>query len=127
VPEDALANWREAVKRGAGLEAEWNKLFAGYKAAFPDLAAEFERTQAGKLKAGWEKSIPSFGTEAHGYAQRGPAGDERDLRQRAGTDWRGGGFDGFDEDDFQERRILPTIRQGAMCFSACASWACARR
>ncbi|MGD1105785.1 MAG: transketolase [Terracidiphilus sp.] len=60
LPEDALANWREAGKRGAGQEAEWNKLFAGYKAEFPDLAAEFERTQAGKLKAGWEKAIPSF-------------------------------------------------------------------
>jgi transketolase len=60
LPEDALANWREAGKRGAGQEAEWNKLFAGYKAEFPELAAEFERTQAGKLKAGWEKAIPSF-------------------------------------------------------------------
>jgi len=63
VPDDALANWREAAKRGAAAEADWNKLFAGYKAAFPDLAAEFERTQEGKLKTGWEKSIPSFGTE----------------------------------------------------------------
>ncbi|MDR3752726.1 MAG: transketolase [Terracidiphilus sp.] len=63
VPDDALANWREAVKRGADFEAEWNKLFAGYKAAFPGQAAEFERTQAGALKAGWEKAIPSFGTE----------------------------------------------------------------
>ncbi len=60
VPEDALNNWRQAEKRGAAQEADWNKLFAGYKAAFPDAAAEFERTQAGKLKAGWEKSIPSF-------------------------------------------------------------------
>src|SRR6202021_690136 len=59
----ALANWREAVKRGAEFEAEWNKLFAGYKAAFPEQAAEFERTQSGALKAGWEKAIPSFGTE----------------------------------------------------------------
>jgi transketolase len=63
VPEDALKNWREAEKRGAGQEAEWNKLFAGYKAAFPELAAEFERTQAGKLKAGWEKTIPSFAVD----------------------------------------------------------------
>jgi transketolase len=63
VPEDALANWRESVGRGAKLEAEWDKLFAGYKAAFPELATEFERTQEGKLKAGWEKSIPSFFTE----------------------------------------------------------------
>jgi transketolase len=63
VPEDALANWRKAVERGAAAEADWNKLFAGYKSAFPEQAAEFERTQAGKLKAGWGKAIPSFGTE----------------------------------------------------------------
>jgi len=63
VPDDALANWRKAVERGAAQEAEWNKLFATYKTTFPDLAAEFERTQAGKLKAGWEKSIPSFATD----------------------------------------------------------------
>jgi transketolase len=63
VPDDALANWRKAVERGAQQEADWNKLFAGYKAAFPDLAAEFERTQANRLKAGWEKSIPSFATD----------------------------------------------------------------
>ena len=42
------------------LEAEWNKLFEGYAAANPELAAEFERTQKGELKAGWEKAIPSF-------------------------------------------------------------------
>ena len=63
LPEDALANWRQAGPRGAKLEAEWDKMYDGYKAAFPDVAAEFERTQAGKLKAGWEKTIPSFGTE----------------------------------------------------------------
>ncbi len=63
VPDEALANWREAVKRGAEFEAGWNKLFAGYKTAFPEQAAEFERTQSGALKAGWEKAIPSFGTE----------------------------------------------------------------
>ncbi|MGO8757618.1 MAG: transketolase [Terracidiphilus sp.] len=60
LPEEALAKWRESVKRGEGQEAEWKKLFEGYKAAFPELAAEFERTQAGALKAGWEKAIPSF-------------------------------------------------------------------
>jgi transketolase len=60
VPDAALANWRKAVERGAGEEAEWVKHFAGYAAANPELAAEFERTQAGKLKAGWEKSLPSF-------------------------------------------------------------------
>ncbi|MGA2889061.1 MAG: transketolase [Terracidiphilus sp.] len=60
VPDDALANWRQAVKRGASLEAEWKTLFEGYRAANPELAAEFERTQKGELKAGWEKAIPSY-------------------------------------------------------------------
>jgi transketolase len=63
VPDEALKNWRQAVERGADLEAEWKKLFAGYAAANPELAAEFERTQKGELKAGWEKAIPSFPTD----------------------------------------------------------------
>jgi len=63
VPDDALANWRKAVERGAAFEAEWKALFAGYAAAFPALAAEFERTQNGVLKADWKAAIPSFGTE----------------------------------------------------------------
>ena len=60
VPDAALANWRNAVDRGAGLEAAWKKLFEGYRAANPELAAQFERAQKGELKAGWEKAIPSF-------------------------------------------------------------------
>lgn len=60
VPEDALANWRKAVDRGKQLEAEWNGLFANYKKGNADLAAEFERTQKGERKSGWEKAIPSF-------------------------------------------------------------------
>ena len=63
VPDAALANWRKAVERGAALEADWKKLFAGYAAANPELAAEFERTQKGVRKAGWEKAIPSFGAD----------------------------------------------------------------
>ncbi len=63
LPEDALASWRKSGERGTAQEAEWNELFTKYKAAYPDLAAEFERTQAGKLRADWEKSIPSFSAE----------------------------------------------------------------
>ena len=44
VPDDALKNWRKAVDRGQQLEAEWNKLFDGYAAQFPELAEQFKRT-----------------------------------------------------------------------------------
>ncbi len=60
VPEDALANWRQAIDRGKQLESEWNGLFASYRKANPDLAAEFERTQKGELKSGWQAAIPGF-------------------------------------------------------------------
>jgi transketolase len=63
VPDAALANWRQAVDRGAKLEAKWRAEFEGYAAANPELAKEFERTQKGELKAGWEKAIPSFAAD----------------------------------------------------------------
>ena len=74
VPADALANWRQAGERGADEEAVWKALFADYAAEFPELAAEFERTQRGELKAGWEKAIPSF-----------PAGKPMATRSAGGT------------------------------------------
>ncbi|MGB6193866.1 MAG: transketolase, partial [Terracidiphilus sp.] len=60
IPDEALANWRKAVDRGQAAESEWKQVFEKYRAAFPDQAAEFERTRKGALRAGWEKSIPSF-------------------------------------------------------------------
>jgi transketolase len=63
VPDEARKNWETIKERGAKYETEWNALFAEYKKKFPELAAEYERTQAGKLKDGWEKSLPTFSTE----------------------------------------------------------------
>lgn len=63
VPDEAQKNWDTIKERGAKYEQEWSTLFAEYKKKFPELAAEFERTQAGKLKDGWEKSLPTFPTE----------------------------------------------------------------
>jgi transketolase len=63
VPEEAQKNWDKIKETGAKYEGEWNTLFADYKKKFPELAAEFERTHAGKLKDGWEKSLPTFPTD----------------------------------------------------------------
>src|SRR5271168_2595343 len=70
VPEEAQKNWSTIIDRGAKYEAEWNSLFADYRSKFPEFAAEFERTQAGKLKDGWEKSIPVFPAGGKGMATR---------------------------------------------------------
>src|ERR1700761_9248272 len=48
VPDEARKNWNTIIERGAKYEQEWKNLFADYKSKFPELAAEFERTQADK-------------------------------------------------------------------------------
>ena len=63
VPEEAAKNWLVAKDRGANAQQEWTAHFARYKQAHPELAIQFERTTAGKLPVGWEKSIPAFPTE----------------------------------------------------------------
>ncbi len=52
IPADVYAQWN-AKEAGAARETEWNTRFAAYKAAFPELAAEFVRRMAGELPADW--------------------------------------------------------------------------
>jgi transketolase len=70
VPEEAAKNWHTIVERGAQEEAAWNDLFAAYKKEHLELAEEFERVNAGKLKEGWEKSLPKFAAGGKGVATR---------------------------------------------------------
>lgn len=50
IPAEIRSAW-DARARGAKAEAAWNARFAAYKAAHPELAAEFERRMAGELPA----------------------------------------------------------------------------
>ncbi len=50
IPAHVYKAW-DAKDKGAALEAEWNKKFAAYKAAFPKEAAEFVRRSTGDLPA----------------------------------------------------------------------------
>ena len=70
VPEDAATNWLQAVDKGAREESDWNALFAKYKEAHPELAAEYERVQQGRLKDGWEQSLPQFPADGKPIATR---------------------------------------------------------
>lgn len=52
IPDDIYAAWN-AKERGEKLESEWNKTFAAYEAAHPELAAEYKRRMKGELPANW--------------------------------------------------------------------------
>ena len=56
IPAEVYAAW-DARQQGAAAEAGWNARFDAYRAAFPDLAAEFQRRMAGELPADWNAHV----------------------------------------------------------------------
>ena len=93
VPDEAKANWLQAVDKGKKYEQEWNDLYATYKKANPDLAAEFERVQSGVLAPGWEKSLPVFKADAKPIATRSAGGEIMDAIAQAVPELIGGAAD----------------------------------
>ncbi|WP_413521429.1 transketolase [Brochothrix thermosphacta] len=75
VPEEVYARYQANVAdRGAKAEAEWNALFASYKAEYPELAQQFVDSFEGKLPAGWDADLPSF-DEGSSTASRASSGE----------------------------------------------------
>ncbi len=72
IPDEALANWRQAIDKGAKEQADWHNRFDAYKKEFPELAAQYTRTTEMKLPDGWEKALPKFpaGADAKKIATR---------------------------------------------------------
>jgi transketolase len=63
VPDEVAAWAPHMTDRGAALASAWQDTFDAYRAAHPDLAAQFERATAGVLPEGWDADIPTFGPE----------------------------------------------------------------
>ena len=60
IPADVYAGW-DAKEAGSAREAQWNSQFEAYKAAYPELAAEFERRVIkGELPADFEAKAQAF-------------------------------------------------------------------
>lgn len=73
VPKEVSSHMRQAVKNGAKLSREWDKLAAKYEKSHPELGAAFRQMIDG-LPAGWEAALPKFdGVEAK--ATRAYSGD----------------------------------------------------
>jgi transketolase len=60
IPDEVLARFRKAVENGEKAEAEWQERLNGYRQAFPELAAEWDRYVRGELPAGWTSKLPAF-------------------------------------------------------------------
>ncbi len=95
IPEEIYAGW-DAKEKGAKAEAEWNELFAKYKAAHPELAAEFERRMNNQLVDDWEAQADAL---IRSIAEKGESIASRKASQNAieglskFTDFMGGSAD----------------------------------
>lgn len=127
VPEDALNHTRKAVERGASYESEWNKVYADYKAKYPQEAAEFDRFISGKLPDGWDQVLPTYTTEDKALPTRKHSetclnklgavlpeliGGSADLTHSNLTELKGAGD--FQKGHFANRNIHFGVREHAM-------------
>jgi transketolase len=76
IPEDIYSEW-SAHEAGAAAEAEWQERFAAYQAAYPELAAEYDRRVVkGELPA-------DFSAKADAYIRECQAKSEKIASRKA--------------------------------------------
>jgi transketolase len=130
VPDQVRAHFAEVKAKGEKTNAEWDKLFAAYKSAYPELAAQFETAVAGKLPEGWDKDLPAYtpadkpvstrvasGNALNGIAKNVPslAGGSADLESSTMTHLKG--LPVFKPGSYEGRNFYFGVREFAM---ACA-------
>ena len=74
VAPEALRYWRDAAKRRAKAQDEWNKVYDSWKAANAGLEQELQRRLRGDLPQGWEDAIPVFTAKDGNVASRAASG-----------------------------------------------------
>ncbi|BAO45485.1 transketolase [Thiolapillus brandeum] len=81
IPDEIYAGW-DAREKGKAAEDAWAEKFAAYKAAYPELAAEFERRMNGDLPDNWQQVADDY-IKATDEAAASPA--TRQASQKAIT------------------------------------------
>jgi transketolase len=127
VPEEALAEFRRCVERGAQYENDWNQRFDEYAKGNRKEAVEFKALMAGELPDGWDRDLPRF-TPKDSLATRESAshaeqviaqrvwalfGGAADLNESTFTDIKDGGD--FERGEYGGRNLHFGIREHGMC------------
>ena len=57
VPEEALAHFRQVLKRGRREQDRWESGMTAYRKAFPEVAGQLEEVLSGELPEGWDLGL----------------------------------------------------------------------
>ena len=60
VPEEVKTYMQKSVEKGTKAQAEWEKKFAEYAEAYPEMAQQFRNAAAGKLGVNLDDILPKF-------------------------------------------------------------------
>ena len=74
LPEDSVKFFRSIGAKGVGIQADWQKRFDAYQAAFPAEAAEYKAIQEGKIPDDYTADLPKWKTEDKPIATRAAGG-----------------------------------------------------
>ena len=75
VPEQTQQEFAKLRVRGTQLRADWQRMLDGYRAAYRDIARDFDRAMAGDLAPQWDSKLPVF-TPADGDMATRDAGEK---------------------------------------------------
>ena len=125
-PPEAVTHLREAVEKGAKLQAEWQHRFDDWAEENKELAREWKTALKGELPPGWDADLPSFqvgdsiatrsasGKAINAIAPRVPwlVGGDADLSESTKTKIESA--DDFDGRTGQGNNIHYGVREHAM-------------
>ncbi|OLS37569.1 transketolase [Alkalihalophilus pseudofirmus] len=126
IPEDVKEFYNNVKEQGVKAEESWNELFATYKEAYPELAAQFESAVKGELPEGWDQDAPvydvgssvatraSSGEALNAFAKHVPQliGGSADLASSNKTMMKDLGD--FTREDYSGRNVWFGVREFAM-------------
>lgn len=127
VPAEVRAHFAEVKAGGEKANAAWDELFASYKAAYPELAAQFETAISGNLPEGWDADLPAYaptdkalstrvasGNALNGLAKNIPnlIGGSADLESSTMTHLKG--LPVFKPGSYEGRNVYFGVREFAM-------------
>lgn len=126
VPEEVKAHLAQWQQTGVQKEQQWNEMYAAYAKAYPELAAQFERSVKGEFPENWEEALPSFAA-GESMATRESSGRVLNAAADALPNVIGGSADlagsnkthiksekNYAIDDFAARNIWFGVREFAM-------------
>lgn len=127
VPQEVRDHFQAVKERGIAANQAWNEQFEAYKAAYPELAKQFEQAISGELPEGWDKDLPKYtaadkalstrvasGNALNGLAPNVPnlLGGSADLESSTMTHLKG--LPVYDASNYAGRNIYFGVREFAM-------------